>query len=468
MVDRGISDGKANCFLVIAITVLMLNFMSQVAAFPFQVMLIIYAVVKSDIKLFPGLFVALLDKSCFPDLGAELLKFRVGIALGAENVFLIAVFITVVYRIVKNHYQVQTMLGILLFWLSALIPAWVIAGQAKTDGLGSWQEALVCFLTPALFFWGWSVGRTWGKSRLYFIKCMSILFLVLNVLSVGKHYYVFSFVCGPLSVGLAAAAILGRCSLGCRILALGCCATGLADAMFGRYINMKEKTGFADATELGSTFTVVMTIIFCFAIAALASMVVKRPKTIRLFPIMFMVPLVVVFFYATGRASSNSAINVKNDYRNIVERFEFKLIGDRGGVWADGMKDAVSSPLFFKRYRDRLVSAIGPNGEHILVMKMPPHNQILTLLVSQGWWLGLFCIIFLFWTHFKMFNRMSFMMDDKIMICSLLAPSAAVFYAVGLTGQSVWSAAFTGNGLVTLIFPGVICGAWQAQRWLRR
>ena len=121
MVDRGISDGKANCFLVIAITVLMLNFMSQFAAFPFQVMLIIYAVVKSDIKLFPGLFVALLDKSCFPDFGAELLKFRVGIAISAENVFLIAVFITTVFRLFRNQRQTQSVLTILIFCFLSLV-----------------------------------------------------------------------------------------------------------------------------------------------------------------------------------------------------------------------------------------------------------------------------------------------------------------------------------------------------------
>ena len=108
MIGKMVSDRQADSFFLMALAVLMLNFVSQVAAFPFQVLLIIYAVMKSDMKLFPGLFVALLDKSHFPDFGAEMLKFRVGIALGAENVFLIAVFIVVVIRVVRNQYANQS------------------------------------------------------------------------------------------------------------------------------------------------------------------------------------------------------------------------------------------------------------------------------------------------------------------------------------------------------------------------
>lgn len=460
MQNRTISERQADVFLLISVAVLMLNFVSQIAAFPFQVMLIVYAVVKSDIKLFPGLFVALHDKACFPDFGAELLKFYVGIAVSSENVFLIAVSITVVFRMFRNQRAAESIWSILLFWLLAIVPALVMSNQARSDGLASWQEPIVCFLTPALYFWGWLVGRTWEESRVYFIKRMSLLFLIVNVLSIGRHYYVFSFVQGPFSVGLAAAAVFGKCSFGCKLLSLGCCVAGLIYAMFGRYISMQEATGYAGTAELGSTFTVVMTIIFSIMISVISCLSARASKTIRFIPVMFIVFLTLVFVYAVGRAESKGGTDVHNDYQNIVERFEYKLIGDRGAVWADGIQDALKPPWFFKRYRDYLITEIKPNGEVVLAMKMPPHNQILTLLVRHGWWLGLFCIIFLFWMHFRMFNRISFMIYDKIMICALLAPSAAVFYAVGLTGQSVWSVAFTSNGLVTLIFPGIVCGAF--------
>ena len=464
MTGKTISDGQADCFFLVAVAVLLLNFASQVAAFPLQVLLIIYAVLKSDIKLFPALFLALLDKAHFPDFGAELLKLRVGIALGAENVFLIAVFIVVAIRIARNQYADKSIWGILVFWLLSLIPAWVMSSQAKSDGLDAWQEPVVYFLTPALYFWGWSVGRTWEDARQYFIKRMSVLLLVLNCLSIGGHFYVFTFARSPLSLGLAAASITGKCTIGCRLLALGCALVGLIDVIFARYLNFKDTTGYTDAAELGSTFTTLMTIVFCFMVFAIAISAAKAQKTIRLLPVIFIVPLVIIFFYAVGRAKSNAANEVTRDYRSFIERFEFKLIGDRGTVWADGMQDVARSPLFFKRYKDRLILGINKNGEPVVMLKMPPHNQILKLLACQGWWLGLFCIVFLFWMHFRMFNRVSLMLHDRIMICSLLAPSAAVFYAVGLTGQSVWSAAFTGNGLVTLIFPGVIYGAWQNRR----
>lgn len=461
MTGKLISDGHANCFLLIAVAVLMLNIVSQVAAFPLQVILIVYAVVRSDIKLFPGLFVALLDKSCFPSLGASILKFRLGISIGVENVFVISVFLFVVARMIKNHYSISSTGAIVFAWLISLIPALVMSRQAKADGLAMWQEPIVSFLTPSLYFWGWSVGRTWDRAKGYFIKRMSLVFLALNLLAVGGHFYRFSFVYAPLSVGLAAASFIGRPSRSGRLVALACFAAGICNALFRRYVNIKDTTGYADAAELGSTFTVVMTVLFAFAIIGLVCVLMKAGRGVRYLPLLFLVPLVVVFFYASGRAGGEVVTNdVGRDYKNIVERFEFKLIGDRGAVWADGLNDVMTPPHFFKRYRDRVVMGRDMYGQSVVTLKMLPHNQILTLLVTQGWWLGLFCIIFLFWTHFRMFRCAAFMQDDQALICSLLTPSAAVFYAVGLTGQSVWSSAFTGNGLVTLVFPGIVYGAW--------
>jgi hypothetical protein len=83
----------------------------------------------------------------------------------------------------------------------------------------------------------------------------------------------------------------------------------------------------------------------------------------------------------------------------------------------------------------------------------------LKLLCDEGWWLGAVLVLFLWWTHVSAFEAASKRTNDPYALIGMMAPYAAIFISVGLTGQSVLNASFVSNGLVTLAFPGIIYGA---------
>ena len=61
----GVTSAGANAYLWCALLTLCLNIVSQTAAFPLQIALIVFGVVKADVKLLPGIYITLLDSAYF-------------------------------------------------------------------------------------------------------------------------------------------------------------------------------------------------------------------------------------------------------------------------------------------------------------------------------------------------------------------------------------------------------------------
>ena len=457
----GVPERTANAFFFASLAILAINCVSQILAFPLQCSLIIYAIVKSDIKLFPGMFLLMLDKSNFPPLHAQVVKFNLGFSVSPTNVFLIAVFFFSLISVVRRIYDSGTVAWI-VSWMSCVAPALAIALPARGMGLAAvWQMPLIQFMTPAVYFWGIGVGKTWNNGKEFFIRKMILIIATINILELLGGFYIFTFSENVTMLAFLSAALAMNLGLTSVLGAVVGSCFAIANVALGRYLKVLENVGYASSVEIGSTFTRVMVVVIGVMLMFYFSRKQVRRSMVRTIPYMAFAFCLCVFIYAVGRArSTKMSDSVDNAYRTLLERFEYKLVGDRGSVWSASIDYAFEKPLFFRDLMKQMVLYPNPNtGQMELGMRLLPHNQVLTLLVREGWWLGLFLVLFMWWTHIRAFNAASDMLDDKGLLCALLAPYASVFIAVGLTGQTVISYIFCSNGMVTMAYPGIIYGA---------
>lgn len=449
------SSQKVDFLLLFSIVVLIINFKFQVVAFPLQCCIALYAVFKGDVKYIPVVYLALQDASYFKFLNVETpIKINIGIPLSVHNVFIIGTFFSVVCKSFKQRYR-KIDVAIMLLWMSTAIPALYIAARAKYDDMLSvWQTPLILFMVPSLYYWGIIMGRTWDVSKEYFVKRMVLVFFVQMILQLMSQYSVgcaFQDTIIPICFFFALLSLPGNITF--KLMASLGAIVAFAVMLFNRYLNMVKDVGYAEGMELVSTFTRLgVTVVGCF----LCSL---RGHVLRVFPYAALIFCTVVFAYATIRANTKVQGDVigSTGARTFAERFEFKLVGDRGHVWRDAIKtELFNSPLVFKRYRDIAVyyPELGKWGE-----KMPPHNQVLTLLCRSGWWMGLVMVLFLWRLHLREFKAAVLIEKDTFTLRALLAPSAAIFVIVGLTGQHVFTQMWQCTSMASLTFPGILYGA---------
>lgn len=455
----------ADNFLLLAIVALLMSFGSYVLAFPLQVVLVIIAATKARVSLIPAIFVLLLDRSSFH--AGDMLKFRFGIALSVQNIFLIAIFVYSLTGFFKKRYDNPTM-GSFIPWLSTIVPACAMALPARRQGLAAnWQQPFVLFLTPALYYWGISIARSWEEDKDYFLSRMIFIMGIVNIMEFFRMFYIFTFSEHVTMLCLFIAARFMKGHNISKVFAVLGAIFAFGNVTLGRYMSSLNKSGFASSVDLGSTFTRVMVVVFGVGLAILFIRGASR-KLMRTLPYYALICCIVIFIYAVGRAKAGALKIEGSDIRTWAERFEYKLIGDRGTLWAASLDETFKSPLFFKNLSDQIVYVqSAQTGTVRQDIKLLPHNQVLTLINNSGWWQGLFCVLFLWWMHVRSFKAASDMLWRKEMLCAMLAPSAAVFIAVGLTGQAVFSSVFCGNGLVAIVYSGIIYGVWQEQERFR-
>ena len=459
----GVPERTASAFFFASLAILAVNCVSQVLAFPFQCALIIYAVAKADIKFFPGMFLLMLDKSNFKFFNAQVIKFQIGFAISPQNVFLLICFMVCILGIFRNWYSKSTLIWFVP-WLSCLIPVLAMALPARQKGLAMlWQAPIVTFLTPSLYFWGIRVGKTWDMGKTFFISRMIFILAILNGLELLGLFHIFTFAENIMMISLCVACFLAPLGNACKITGVVGSIFAFGCVFFSRYMSQLEKTGYSSASEIGSTFTRLMIILFGGLLLAYFLRRKIERGIVRVLPYIALVFCFIIMTYAVRRASSNRQSDVvNNDYQSFLERFEYKLVGDRGSIWSEGLRETLTPPYFIKDLESQMVMGYNySTGKIEMMIKLLPHNQVLTLLARSGWWFGLVMVLFLWWTHIRAFNCASNMLNDKIILCTLLSPYAAIFITVGLTGQSVLSHLFCSNGLVTMIYPGIIYGVWE-------
>lgn len=451
---------KVDTYLLLAFIVLLINFRFQMLAFPLQCLLVLYAVFKGDVRYVPVVYLAIQDASYFEFLGVDTpIKMNFGIWLSVHNVFVIGTFFFAVFRLFKQTYDRRSM-EFFAVWATTAIPAVYIAMMAKADNiLAVWQTPLILFMVPAFYFWGIALGRTWDAGKEYFVKRMILVFLVQMVLQLARLYSVgcaFQDTIIPICFFFALLSVPGNI----LFKTLGFCGALVAFAVvfLDRYLMKMDTVGYAGNIELVSTFTRLGVTIIGVYIAVAAGNVLTR-HALRAFPYVALLLCTALFAYATIRANTGVQGKVINSFgaRTFAERFESKLVGDRGNVWLDAITtELFTSPLVFKRYKNIQVyhPEIDRWGE-----KMPPHNQVLTLLCRSGWWMGLVMVLFLWWMHIREFDAATLIADDRFTLCALLAPSAAIFVAVGFTGQHVFTQMWQSSSMASLTFPGILYGA---------
>ena len=466
-IQRYLPNWKADAFLVLSIFVLLLNFGSQALSMPLQACLVLWAIFKCDIKLIPAVYVLLLDKANFSVFEADLLKYRVGIALSVPNVFLLGLFVLIVVAFFRGRIDGKSRM-FFLPWLAASIPAAVIGWMARRNGLAmAWQSSFVDWMIPSIYFWGCLVGRSWWSGRDYFIKRMLLVSGVLAFLRLMRCFSLApAFAPDVVTVCLGLAALNSRMTLKWKIIGLISGVGAMCSMLFLRYLARQGEGLYADESDLGSTFTQLAVMIIGVGVAFAIGKLMNR-HTLKSFPWLALAFTSLVFFYSIGRANTTNASDVvtARQYNSFLERFEGKLVGDRGAVWLNAIQNEVFiRPLVFKDLRKLYVAKMNyKTGMMEDGMLMPPHNQVLTLLWRDGVWFGTTMILFLWWICLRAFSSSAKIFEDRISLIVLLAPFAGQFFAVGLTGQTVFTQTFCGNSIGSLFFPGVLYGAalWQ-------
>lgn len=461
---RDIHDFVPDLYLFAAVLVLLLGFVSQFAAFPLQIILVIYGLSRMDVRFMPGLYISLLDAAYFPFTGLPgILKFNIVIPLSVLNVFCITTFLLVVIQIFKSRMDRKS-LSFVPFWLLMAIPALVIALQGRADGvLSNWQTPLIYLLIPSLYYWGILVGRTWERGRVFFLKRFLIIFILqvgMEVLGIYRPGCEFQNHIIPIAFGFAVGTLLK--SIVWKLIGCIGVVAGICGMLFERYIENTEMYQVSEETAIVSTFTRLAVVIIGLFVLLTAGKII-RGRQMRILPWVMLLFCLIVFTYAVARANTTNQSAVVTtslsalDSTSMFRRFEMKLVGDRGSVWSDAFHNELfESPLIFKRLKDKEFyhPILGRN-----VTKMAPHNQFLTLVCRMGWWLGLSIVLFLWWMHVREFRMAAMIDDDRPTLMALLAPSVAIFVAVGLSGQHVFTQMWFASSMASLTFPGILYGA---------
>lgn len=122
-----------------------------------------------------------------------------------------------------------------------------------------------------------------------------------------------------------------------------------------------------------------------------------------------------------------------------------------------GWHDATTPPYFIRDLSQR-VDIRRSKGDVSVGMKLLPHNQVLTLLVCDGWWQGLIEIVFLVWVLFRTMDALGYFRYDKVISLVIMPVFISVYFVMGVTGQSVYSSALWGNAVFMLVLPGAVYG----------
>lgn len=469
------TDKKSWHSFLVAGLVLGIGFINQQLSFPLQCLLIICFVVKCDVRLLPAIYVLCINKYNFLFFGETsraAIHFMSGFNLTPVLTFKLTTFFIASYFCLRTYLKKDAICTII--WLMMLIPCAVIAYMARLDNVSFWPMTVDVFLCYSLYVWGLELGKSWFAGRDVFVKQMLLVLFVQTALEARGAFYVFTFSEWPMAVCFAICAFKRQFSLFWKIIGLFSVLFSFYGVFLANYIQDLSQMGIGDSAKIGSTFTRV----FCFVVAFCFSCVLWKKRGamrfLRVVPIVTIIASTLLVMFAVGKATSTKASDVvSNKYEgNLLARFEYKLIGDRGAVWAEGIREMFNdSPYVFKKLDhfvevQAVIDAAGHIKGHINGIKVAPHNQVITLIARFGWWLGLSMVILLGVIYFRTF-RVSVFFDSATLI-ALLAPHFAVFWGVGTTGQTVADGSILSNGLTTLISPGILygCYLWKSRLYL--
>lgn len=456
MMMRRFTDRQADMFLFLGLVSWALSCINPAVGMLVQFPLIIVLAWKCDIKTLPSLLLLMLSKSNLRAFMSDELVLRVGITWSQRSLLIIVLFFFALRELMRSAYDRPTTVFAWI-WLSSLIPAAIISFVARRQGLvGLWSGPIMDFLAPSMYFWAVSMGRTFDAGRYYFCTRMVLLLFVWNLFTLLPVFYVFTFIPPALAVTLTLYMWSDRRYRSWNLFGILNITLSVLVIIFARVLTLKlGNVDIRAADEHGSTFSGMA--IFAIALWLALTMGRTLPKAFaRMLPILMVVANVLLVSFVISTQAGNEAQDVTFKYETYEERFKWKLFGDRGAVWTDGWNDLKTPPYVFTDLRKFLVTDyFGETRAKIL-----PHNQYLTLLSQRGLWLGLVLSIFIIWVQVRAFRIATYCPMDRFVQVVMIPVGAAIFCVIGTTGQSVVSGSLWGNGLATMVMPGIVYGYW--------
>ena len=179
---KEVTDKKADAFLFFAICVFGLNIISQIAAFPLQILLMAWGLWQCNVKYIPGLIILLLDKhnvTIFTKLTYIKLPF-LGFGWSILTTYWVILFVFVLIWWMSGKYNRKASFWLFL-WMTTIVPATVIAMNGRRESVVFWQDPFGTFLQPSLFFWGVVAGPTWERGKYYLCTRLVPIFLFINI-----------------------------------------------------------------------------------------------------------------------------------------------------------------------------------------------------------------------------------------------------------------------------------------------
>ncbi len=453
------SDSHVDFFLAIAVVVFFFNLLSQIVALPVQIVLLFYALTRFDVRYLSAIFVLTLDKSYFPYFEADLIKIDILFSLSIPYIVVIFCFLISWWGLLQRKFDAKIRL-LFVLWLVALVFAFILSWSAR-ETVSYWQAPISLTVCLGLYFWGILIGKSWNSGKEYFCKRLILILSPLSVLWSLGWFRIPSF---SLQVMVVCLTMTCFYILSLRKWLLWV-MPGFVSAIY--YVFFGSSTYIMDSSYFGegisaqiSTFGTIFNFLFGLGLAYTIITMRGSRRILKMVPYISVCASVVIILYAVGRYRETLGKDVQSQFITLRERFESKLIGDRGAVWSQGVEDMFMPPYFFKRMEDSL--EYGPQGS--FQMKCQPHNQYLTLIVEDGWILGNVLAFFLLFFFIKSFDIIS-KQDSCIILGSVLLSSmGAIYMSVGLVGQSLLGTLFCGNAIATLVFPGIIYGAYNESR----
>jgi len=459
---RAMSDRQADGWLWFALFAWVVTWVYQPLGILIQFPVIIYLVSRCDMKSLPALMILMLGPNNIVALSETTFALRLGITLTPMSCFTLSTFLFVLYRLVINRYDRSTsVFG--WFWMLSAIPAFWISFQAKGYGLGGiWSGPIMSFFAPAVYFWGVSMGCTYEQGRHYFVTRILWIMMVYSLGLILLLMAGFTFIPNVMILCLAMYMQKGQEYSLARFIAGVAVLITLAWLLFGRARGL-DAAGLdvAEADKIGSTFSAMAVA----ALGVLLSVTISRNSMrgfVRYLPILMVVAnLMLVSFVISTQAGNNAKdVDDSEKFQTIQNRFMYKLFGDRATIWAAGWEDAMTPPYIIKDLRIFYTGdAASKQG-----MKLLPHNQYLTFVSQNGWWLGLVLSLFIIWVQIRAFRVMLYLPQDKFISKVVVPVGASIFCVLGLSGNSCLGGDLWGNGLATSVLPGVVYGYWGWRR----
>ncbi len=467
MMKRFLTDKQADQLIFYALFAWVVSLVHPALGMMLQFPMIIYLIRRCEIKVVPALMLLMLGRWNLSFFNSMPTALRLGITWTSTSLFAISTFFFVVFQLFNNRYDRKTTMFAWL-WLLAIIPAFVISFMAKSHGaVGVWSGPIMDFFAPAVYFWAIQMGASYEQGKVYFIK--RIIFILIPVVALFSFsiFYVFSFFLCILPVCLwiyvrrnVQMRKTGFLSIAWVLLFVTLFYLVFARGMHLEKVHASGSTSYLESTDkYGSTFSR-MAIFFVGIILAYVTRFRYSGVVARVVPIVMVIINATLVAFVITIQGGNEAVEVRVHYETLSERFQFKLFGDRAAVWAEGWKEVSTPPYVFKDLRHFLVF----DPKKGLQMKLAPHNQFLILLGREGFWLGLTLSLFLIWVQMRMFKVMTLCPRDTFIYTVVMPASASIFFIVGITGQSVLSYDLWGNGLATMVLPGVVYGQWVWKR----